>query len=211
MKKQYKTPQDWYNSNRNQLRKYKSQWIAFTNDGVIVHDKNLFKVAKATDNLPVSQYVIDYIFDSDFVEPVRLLPVRFKNVKRHEWQPKYQVVLKVQTSKSVEMLVDSGADFSLIPKDLGLILGYELAIAETLSQAEGIGGCVSYALRNIEIQLDSHIFTAPVAWMQTEAYQDILLGREVVFDLFDVEFKQADEKIVFKKRTSKQDHNTETV
>jgi len=112
---------------------------------------------------------------------VRLLPVRFKNVKRHEWQPKYQVVLKVKTSKSLKMLVDSGADFSLIPKDLGLILGYELAVAETLSQAEGIGG--NYALRNIEIQLDSYTFTAPVAWMQTEAYQDVLLGREVVFDL----------------------------
>ncbi|KHD07706.1 hypothetical protein PN36_15910 [Candidatus Thiomargarita nelsonii] len=200
MKKQYKTPNDWYNSNKSQLRKYKSEWIAFTNEGVIVHDKDLFKITKATDNLPVSQYTIDYIFDSDFVEPVRLLPVRFKNVKRHEWQPKYQVVLKVKTSKSLKMLVDSGADFSLIPKDLGLILGYELAVAETLSQAEGIGGSVNYALRNIEIQLDSYTFTAPVAWMQTEAYQDVLLGREVVFDLFDVEFKQADEKIIFKKR-----------
>lgn len=200
MKKQYKTPNDWYSSNKSQLRKYKSEWIAFTNDGVIAHDKNLLKVAKATDNLPISKYTLDYIFDSDFVEPVRLLPVRFKNVKRHEWQPKYQVRLKMKSSKSVEMLVDSGADFSLIPKDLGLILGYELAVAETLNQAEGIGGCVSYALRNIEIQLDSHIFTAQVAWMQTEAYQDVLLGREVVFDLFDVEFKQADEKIIFKKR-----------
>ena len=200
MKKQYKTPDDWYSSNKSQLRKYKSEWIAFTNDGVIAHDKNLLKVAKATDNLPISKYTLDYIFDSDFVEPVRLLPVRFKNVKRHEWQPKYQVRLKMKSSKSVEMLVDSGADFSLIPKDLGLILGYELAVAETLNQAEGIGGCVSYALRNIEIQLDSHIFTAQVTWMQTEAYQDVLLGREVVFDLFDVEFKQADEKIIFKKR-----------
>jgi hypothetical protein len=47
----------------------------------------------------------------------------------------------VKTSKSIEMLVDSGADFSLIPKDLGLLLGYELAVAETLSQAEGIGQC----------------------------------------------------------------------
>jgi len=37
--------------------------------------------------------------------------------------------------------------------------------------------------------------------MQTDAYQDVLLGREMVFDLFDVEFKQADEKIVLKKRT----------
>jgi hypothetical protein len=79
-------------------------------------------VGKATDNLPVSQYTIDYIFDSDFVEPVRLLPVRFKNVKRHEWQPKYRIVLKVKTSKSLEMLVDSGDEFSIIPKDLGLML-----------------------------------------------------------------------------------------
>ncbi len=93
MTMQYKTPDDWYHSNRSQLRKYKSEWIAFTNEGVIVHDKDLFKVAKVTDNLPVSQYTIDYIFDSDFVEPVRLLPVRFKNVKRHEWQPKYRVTL----------------------------------------------------------------------------------------------------------------------
>ncbi len=200
MKKQYKTPQDWYDSNRSQLRKYKSEWIAFTNEGVIVHDKDIFKVAKATDNLPDSQYIMDYIFESDFVEPVRFLPVRFKNVKRHEWQPKYTVRLKVKNSKTLEMLVDSGADFSLIPKNLGMILGYELAVAERLSQAEGIGGYVEYALREIEIQLDSHIFTAPVAWMQTDAYQDILLGREVIFDLFDVEFKQADEKIIFKKR-----------
>jgi hypothetical protein len=73
MKKQYKTPQDWYDSNRSQLRKYKSEWIAFTNEGVIVHDKDIFKVAKATDNLPDSQYIMDYIFDSDFVEPVRFL------------------------------------------------------------------------------------------------------------------------------------------
>jgi hypothetical protein len=98
------------------------------------------------------------------------------------------------------MLVDSGADFSLIPKDLGIALGYELAHAEHLSQAEGIGGSVEYALREIEIQQDSYSFTAPVAWMQTEAYQDGIDGREVVFDFFDIEFKQADEKILFKKR-----------
>jgi hypothetical protein len=91
-------------------------------------------------------------------------------------------------------------DSRFFPKNLGMILGYELAVAERLSQAEGIGGYVEYALREIEIQLDAHTFTAPVAWMQTDAYQDILLGREVVFDLFDVEFKQAEEKIIFKKR-----------
>jgi hypothetical protein len=77
MEKKYQTPDEWYKNNKNELRKYKSEWIAFTNEGIIAHDKDLSKVAKATDNLPVSQYIIDYIFDSDFVDPVRLLPVRF--------------------------------------------------------------------------------------------------------------------------------------
>ncbi len=71
VEKSYKTPNDWYNANRNQLKNYKAEWIAFTNKGVIVHDKDLFKVAKATNNLLDSQYTIDYIFDSEFVKPVR--------------------------------------------------------------------------------------------------------------------------------------------
>lgn len=29
---------------------------------------------------------------------------------------------------------------------------------------------------------------------------DIIIGREVIFDAFDIEFKQADETIIFKKR-----------
>ena len=64
--KQYKTPDEWYNFNKSH-RKYQSEWIAFTNEGVIVPNKDFFKVAKATDNLPISQYTIDYIFESDFV------------------------------------------------------------------------------------------------------------------------------------------------
>lgn len=40
MKKQYKTPHDCYSSNKSH-QKYKSEWIAFTNDGVIVDNKNL--------------------------------------------------------------------------------------------------------------------------------------------------------------------------
>jgi hypothetical protein len=56
-------------------------------------------------------------------------------------------------------------------------------------------------LRQIEIELDGHTFTAPVAWPQTDFCQKILLGREVVFDLFDLEFKQAEERIIFKWRS----------
>jgi hypothetical protein len=40
-----------------------------------------------------------------------------------------------------------------------------------------------------------------VAWLQTEITDaPLLLGREVVFDLFNIEFIQAEERIEFKWR-----------
>lgn len=60
---------------------------------------------------------------------------------------------------------------------------------------------IEYLLREVEIELDGHIFMAPAAWAQTDVCQEIVLGREVVFDLFDIEFKQAEEMIIFKRRS----------
>jgi hypothetical protein len=100
------------------------------------------------------------------------------------------------------MLVDSGADFSLISKELGSKLGYVKSPGETLSQAEGVGGSVNYLLRDVEIEIDSHLIVAPVAWLQAAEYEEVILGREVVFDCFDIEFKQAEETIVFKFRNN---------
>jgi hypothetical protein len=201
MKTTYQTPNDWYKANKNELKKHRGEWIVFTHEGIIAHDKNYRNVSKALNNIS-SSYLIDHIFESDFVDPPRLLPIRFKQVRQHEWQPKYDVRLKMKSEMTLKMLVDSGADFSLLPKQLGLDLGYDLATGELVNQAEGVGGHVDYVLRYIEIQLDSHTFTVPIAWVQTETCEDVILGREVVFDLFDIEFKQAEEKILFKKRSS---------
>ena len=64
----------------------------------------------------------------------------------------------------------------------------------------GVGGSVQYVLLQVEMQIDDYTFSAPVAWLQNEDCQEVLLGREIVFDLFDIEFKQAEEKIIFKYR-----------
>jgi hypothetical protein len=98
------------------------------------------------------------------------------------------------------MLVDSGADFSLIPNKLGSQLGYVKSPGETINQAEGVGGSIDYLLRDVEMAIDSHVILAPMAWLQTDESEEILLGREVVFDGFDIEFKQTEETIVFKFR-----------
>ena len=57
-------------------------------------------------------------------------------------------------------------------------MGYIQALGEAISQADGVGGSVDYGLRNVEMIIDSHTFTASVVWVQTETCEDTFLGRE---------------------------------
>ena len=46
--------------------------------------------------------------------------------------------------------------------------------------------------------IDGYSLLVPTAWLQTLIEgEQLLLGREVVFDRFNVEFRQADEKVIF--------------
>ncbi|MEG3836975.1 aspartyl protease family protein [Microcoleus sp. Z1_C3] len=201
MAAEYATAKEWYKANRRELKKYRGQWIAYTNRGVISCDRDYRKMKDGIPpDTPNLSYVIGRIFESEFIEPVRFYPVRMRALKSHDWQPRYELHLKVQNSERVEMLVDSGAELSLITKQLGEDLGCSRTAGEIISKAEGVGGSIEYLLRDIEMELDGHTFTAPVAWAQTDFCEEILLGREVVFDLFDIEFKQAEEMIIFKWR-----------
>lgn len=95
------------------------------------------------------------------------------------------------------MVVCSGADFSVISFKAGQDLGYNLADAEEKLVGQGLGSPVEYVLRRIEMTIEGHTFTAPVAWLQNQTTDVMLLGREVVFDKFNIEFRQADEQIIF--------------
>lgn len=58
--------------------------------------------------------------------------------------------------------------------------------------------------RIIDLTIDQRTFKAPVTWLLTEiANAPLLLGREVVFDLFDIKFVQAEERIEFEWRGEK--------
>ena len=67
-------------------------------------------------------------------------------LKSHNWQPRYEVHLKVQNSERVEMWVDSGAELSLITKQLGEDLGCSRTPGESISKAKGVGGSIEYLL-----------------------------------------------------------------
>jgi hypothetical protein len=193
------SPDEWYQAHWQELKEYVGEWIAYSKDGVIAHDRD-YLTTIAQVKLDPLEYIIERIYENEFVEPIKFYPVRFRTVKASDWQPKYLVALSYQNTRQLRILVDSGADFCLMPKQLGIDLGYGVGTEEVMSKAEGVGGEVDYVLRRVDVSIDSHTLTVPIAWLQTDDAVECLLGREVVFDNFDIEFKQRDRQIIFKYR-----------
>ncbi|MEG4800928.1 retropepsin-like domain-containing protein [Microcoleus sp. ARI1-B5] len=187
----------WLNNNRRMLLDlYRNQYIAYNAQRLIAHSENLREVldlAKAS-----GESFVIYLVPRQTAS-IQILPIHFRTVTRHDWQPNYRVKLKHRDLElSTMMLVDSGAELSLISLKVGHDLGYALADAESTLLAETIGGRVNYVLRDVEMTIDGNSFLAPVAWLQKDTGgEQLLLGREVVFDRFNIEFRQADEQITF--------------
>lgn len=187
----------WFNQHRQEIAKlYKSQYIAYDETGIVAHGKNLDKVLEIARNTK-EDFAI-YLVPSR-QSSVKILPIYFRSVVRHQWEPNYHIMLKNKEKEvKANMLVDSGAEISLISHQVGIDLGYSLADSESKLSAETIGGNVEYVLRNIEMIIDNHHLTVPSAWLQTPvASEQLLLGREIVFDNFNIEFRQADEQVIF--------------
>ncbi len=190
----------WLNTNHKMvLDLYKNQYIAYNEEGIISYGENLQSVLDSA-NESGKNYLIYLV--PPHRRSLQILPIHFRSVVRHDWQPNYSVRLK-HHDREIEatMLVDSGAEVSLMSLKMGQDLGLTLADAESTLLAETIGGNVEYVLRNLEITIDEHSFIAPIAWLQNPIEtEQLLLGREVIFDRFNIEFRQAEEKIIFRWR-----------
>ncbi len=187
----------WLNQNHQQvIELYKNQYIAYNENGVIAHTENLKELLQK--GRESGEDFLVYLVPSHH-HSLQILPIRFRSIVCHEWLPNYSVILKHNDLEvNTTMLVDSGAEVSLISLKLGRDLGYSLADSESLLIAQTIGGKVEYVLRNIEMMINEHRLIVPTAWLQTPIdTEQLLLGREVVFDKFNIEFKQAEEKIIF--------------
>jgi hypothetical protein len=58
------------------LKKYPGEWIAYNYQGVISHDRDYRKMKNGIPaDTPKLGYVLDRIYESEFVEPVRFYPV----------------------------------------------------------------------------------------------------------------------------------------
>ncbi|NES96227.1 MAG: hypothetical protein F6K32_13530 [Desertifilum sp. SIO1I2] len=188
----------WLNRNRKQLFElYRGEYVAYTKERLLAHHEQIEEVLKRAEESGET-YAIYLVPRS--TQHIQFLSFSyFRSVVRQEWFPNYQIKLKNEDKElSLAMLVDSGAELSLIPLRVGQALGLSLAKAEAPLIAETIVGRVEYVTRNLEMIVDGYSFSAPVAWLQSPTdVEQLLLGREVVFDRFNIEFRQAEETITF--------------
>ena len=190
---------NWMNNHKEMLRQYRGQWIAHNEVEVVASAKKGEDLMRILEEKKIEKYTLAYIQPSWYDGTYRILPIRFRTLKKNDWSPDYEVSLQTEgVKKKVEMLVDSGADISLIPLWLGKELGFQLTKGEIIESATGVGGSVDYVIRRLDCEIDNNIIkNVPTAWALDKDCDDIILGREVIFDAFDIEFKQAEETIIF--------------
>lgn len=110
------------------------------------------------------------------------------------FRPYAQVVLRTDAAAlNQDMLVDSGADISIIPLTVGELLGFAVDDPKEIVRIGGIGGKIPTVYRQVQAQIDDDVVSMNVAWTQTDDVIPVL-GREDLFDRFHIEFRQ-DEKI----------------
>jgi len=99
----------------------------------------------------------------------------------------------------IAALIDSGADFTVVPKDLATILGLK---EETLTtETAGIGGKVPVKKSRLNFRIigrrEEYPLNIPVLVLQEENSDvPLLLGRNGFFESFHITFQQNKEKII---------------
>lgn len=188
-------PTKWILKNRLLLSKYRCKYVAISNR-IIASGERLAEVDKIAKKQS-KDYVIYYVPKS--INRVRILPIHVKSISVHEWQPLFQIeIVSLQNEVfKEEALIDSGADISCLPYQVGMDLGFQKYPQEVPLKACGIGGEIDYFQREIKIIIDGHKMDIPVAWIQDKGELELIIGRAVVFDSFDITFRQTDEEIEF--------------
>lgn len=115
------------------------------------------------------------------------------------YEPTIQVTLKGPNgSVDVAMIIDSGADISIIPYTLGEDLGLHLDM-EKRRDVRGVGdSSVAYILSTVEVQIGDLNVEARVGWALTDDVP-LILGRLDIFRSFVIEFRELEGKIIFRR------------
>jgi len=102
-------------------------------------------------------------------------------------------------SLMVDCLVDSGADVSVFSWQVGRALGWfdNMISREQSYTLDGLSGNVACYQRQVEVEIGTILLESTVMWALSDDVPNIL-GRQDVFDRFNIEFCQSDKKVIFR-------------
>jgi len=95
------------------------------------------------------------------------------------------------------LYIDSGADITTIPLELGKVLGFKQSSKDEIREIQGVsGGGVPYLLKSAHIRLNGKRLKIRLAWALIEEVP-LLLGRLDIFDKFKILFNEKLASITF--------------
>lgn len=191
----------YINDIRANFEQYKQKIVVHNNDNILFVATNFKEANKwGQDNYGLEWDKLHYFYVPSKFDKLRILTLKIKNLLVNEWIPTYPIKFYGTDEKPIEleMLVDSGADITFLPYKVGLDIGFTRTLGDKIEQAEGVGGDVHYIVKEINIQIDDHKLPITIGWCIDEEIDDLLLGRQDVFDFFNVEFKQSQGIIIFR-------------
>lgn len=124
----------------------------------------------------------------------------YRQERLHTGETIFRPVAKVYLLKSGNewiaeyFYVDSGADYTLIPYRMGRFLGLE-RIASEVKEIGGVGGVIGARFAVVPMKMEEYRFDCTIAWAQIERVP-FLLGREDIFEHFDITFQQRNKKTI---------------
>lgn len=147
----------WQDKIKEQIALYEGQFVVHdATDIFFVHQdmltaENWIHQNKVNFNDTLGLFLVPNHFGS-----VRLRMLKIKSLAAGEWTPTYPVkfILDDDSEIKLDMIVDSGADITFIPKTIGERLGLTRSKHETTFTAYGVGSEVSYLVREMPILID---------------------------------------------------------
>ena len=113
-------------------------------------------------------------------------------------RPVADVILEANNRRvEVVMYIDSGADITMIPLEIGKALGLKQNPDDEILEIRGVSGSgVPYILKRANIILGDKKLKIRLAWALIEEVP-LLLGRMDTFPKFKITFDEKQESIIF--------------
>lgn len=92
--------QNWINNHKELLREYRGQWIAHDEVEVLAAAKKGEDLMRILEEKKIEKYTLVFVQPSWYDGTYRILPIRFRALKKNDWSPDYEVRLQIEGAKT---------------------------------------------------------------------------------------------------------------